>query len=175
GRAGATVRALLVVLAAVLAVAQSGRTDAEAAVAKSPQTYKFIAIPDMPACATAAILRGNLRSGPAWVLLKLGSGCRVPWHWHTPNEDLVVISGQGSIAMRDGTTLPFIPGAYSSLPSHHVHQARCERSCLLFNSADGAFDLHYVDESGEEISSEEALKRAAPTPPPKKKTKSTKK
>src|SRR5262249_56972165 len=141
GRAGATVRALLVVLAAVLAVAQSGRTDAEAAVAKSPQTYKFIAIPDMPACATAAILRGDPRSGPAWVLLKLGSGCRVPWHWHTANEDLVVISGRGTVSMKDGPPLQFAPGAYSHLPSHHPHQPNCSRECRLFKPPEEAYDV----------------------------------
>jgi len=53
-----------------------------------------------------------------------------------------------------------VPGAYASLPSHHTHQASCSRTCLLFNGADAAFDIHYVDASGEEISLEKAL--AAP-------------
>ena len=87
---------------------------------------------------------------PAWVLLKLASGCRVPWHWHTANETLLVISGRGTVAMKDGPPLKFAPGAYASLPSHHVHQASCSRACLLFNTADAAFDIHYVDASGEE-------------------------
>ena len=140
--------------------------ETEKMVTLNPQTVKFIAIPDMPACASAAILRGNPRSGPAWVLLKLASGCRVPWHWHTANETLLVISGQGTVAMKDGPPLRFAPGAYASLPSHHMHQATCSRSCLLFNGADAAFDIHYVDAKGEEISSEKAL-----TPPAKAKGK----
>ena len=127
----------------------------------TPETLKFTPIPDMPGCASAAILRGNPRSGPAWVLLKLASGCRVPWHWHTANETLVVISGRGTVEMKDGPPLPFVPGAYASLPSHHAHQASCSRACLLFNGADAAFDIHYVDASGEEISSGEALKPPA--------------
>src|SRR6185369_8354902 len=61
---------------------------------KDPRTLKFTPIPDMPACASAAILRGNPRFGPAWVLLKLASGCRVPSHWHTANETLLVLSGR---------------------------------------------------------------------------------
>jgi len=95
------------------------------------------------------------------VLLKLASGCRVPWHWHTANETLVVISGRGTVAMKDGPPLPFVPGAYASLPSHHAHQASCSRACLLFNGADAAFDVHYVDASGEEISLDKALKLPA--------------
>ena len=162
-------RTLLVLLAAVVALsATTYAEDNDRMVTLNPQTMKFTPIPDMPACASAAILRGNPRWGPAWVLLKLASGCRVPWHWHTANETLVVISGRGTVAMKDGPPLQFAPGAYASLPSHHVHQARCSRACLLFNGADAAFDIHYVDASGEEISSEKALK---PSPPAKGKKK----
>src|SRR5215468_4337369 len=163
------IRALLIVLGAMAAVGEPAPTrakDTAEIVNVNPQTLKFEAIPDMPSCASAAILRGNPRSGPAWVLLKLASGCRVPWHWHTPNEDLVVISGRGTVAMKDGPPLQFVPGAYASLPSHHLHQASCTRACLLFNSADGAFDIHYVDASGEEISAKQALQQ-----PPKAKGK----
>src|SRR5437868_15126074 len=102
----------------------------------NPQTLEYINVPDMPTCATAAILRGNPRSGPAWVLLKLASGCQVPWHWHTANEDMLVINGQGTIDMQDGPPLQFVPGAYAALPSHHTHHATCTRACLLFSIAD---------------------------------------
>ena len=154
------------VLGAVAAVGQSVPThanDAEQMITLNPQTLKFTQIPDMPACASAAILRGNPRSGPAWVLLKLASGCRVPSHWHTANEDLVIISGRGTLAMKDGPPLQFAPGAYASLPNHHVHQASCSRACLLFSIADGAFDINYVDASGRAISADQALKQSART------------
>jgi hypothetical protein len=153
-------RALLVLLAAVAAVGESIPTHADTTqmITLNPQALKFTPIPDMPGCASAAIIRGDPRSGPAWVLLKLASGCRVPWHWHTANETLLVISGRGTLAMKDGPPLPFAPGAYASLPSHHMHQASCSRACVLFNGADAAFDIHYVDVSGEEISSDKALK-----------------
>ena len=155
--------ALLIMIGTAIATgtAAHAKDDAGHPMAVSPQSMKFIEIPNMPACATAAILRGDPRSGPAWVLLKLASGCRVPFHWHTPNEELVVISGRGTLAMKDGPPLQFAPGAYASLPSHHVHQATCTRSCLLFNSADGAFDIHYVDAEGKELSLEKAMKQAA--------------
>ena len=158
------IRASLVLLGVLAAVTPSVPTRAEETDEMrtvSPQNLKFTPIPDMPACASAAILRGNPRSGPAWVLLKLASGCRVPWHWHTANESLVVISGRGTVEMKDGPPLQFAPGAYASLPSRHQHQAKCTRSCLLFNAADGPFDIHYVDASGEEISLEKALQPSA--------------
>jgi mannose-6-phosphate isomerase-like protein (cupin superfamily) len=163
--------ALLIVLVAALGepAPAHAKEDTTPMVTLNPQTLKFIAIPDMPGCASAAILRGDPRSGPAWVLLKLSSGCRVPWHWHTANESLVVISGRGTLAMKDGPPLQFVPGAYASLPAHHTHQASCSRACLLFNAADAAFDIHYVDASGEEISLEKALKPPAKAAGKKKK------
>ena len=158
------IRALVFVLAAVAAAGRSTSThakDADEMISLSPQALKFTAIPDMPACASAAILRGDPRSGAAWVLLRLSSGCRVPWHWHTANESLLVVSGRGTLAMKDGRPLQFAPGAYASMPSHHVHQATCVRTCLLFNVADAAFDIHYVDAKGEEMSSDKALRKKA--------------
>lgn len=157
-------RTLLGLLAAVTAVGVSVPThakDAEQMVTLNPQTLKFTPIPDMPPCASAAILRGDPRSGPAWVLLKLASGCRVPWHWHTANETLLVISGRGTLAMKDGPPLQLVPGAYASLPSHHLHQASCSRACLFFNGADDAFDIHYVDADGNDVSAKKALGRSA--------------
>ena len=157
---------LLIVLGTAAAMGTSAPAygkDERRVIAVNPQMLKFTKIPGMASCASAATLRGDPRSGPAWVLLKLASGCRVPWHWHTPNEELLVISGQGTLAMKDGKPLQFVPGAYASLPSHHVHQASCSRACLFFNSADAAFDIHYVDASGKEISADQAMKPSAKT------------
>jgi mannose-6-phosphate isomerase-like protein (cupin superfamily) len=153
-------RAALLVLATAAAVGgpmPAPAADTEQMIALDPRTLKYAAVPDLPDCATAAILRGDPRSGPAWVLLKLASGCRVPWHWHTANETLLVISGRGTLAMKDGRPLELVPGAYASLPSRHMHQMSCARSCLLFSGADAAFDIHYVDANGEEISARKAL------------------
>ena len=165
--------ALWMTFGLALALAAAAPTHAaDEMVAVNPQTLKFIPIPSMPSCATGGIVRGNPRWGAASVLLKLSSGCQVPWHWHTANEDMLVVSGQGMIEMQDGQPLKFAPGAYASLPSHHVHRASCSRTCLLFSIADAAFDINYVDDSGRAISAEQALQppaRAKSKPKSKKK------
>ena len=166
-RSSSRIVALLIVLVAAATVA--GAADEAKTIVMNPQALKFETVPNLPACFTAAILRGNPRSGPAWALLQLSSGCRVPWHWHTPNDELLVISGRGTLVMKDAPSLQFAPGAYTSLPSHHLHQMSCARACLLFNSADGAFDIHYVDANGKEMSLEDALKQPQPTHRTKKK------
>jgi anti-sigma factor ChrR (cupin superfamily) len=161
------IRALLIILAVAATVGEAITTYAAddenepPMLAIDPRTLKFEPIPDMPSCASGATLRGNPRNSPSWVMLKLSTGCRVPWHWHSAHEDLVVISGQGMISMKDGPPLKFTPGAYASLPSHHAHQANCTRECLIFAVSDGAFDINYVDENGEDISVEKALGESA--------------
>lgn len=151
---------LLMVCLTIWRAPAAAQDDVEM-LALTQQTLKFEPIPNMPSCATAAIVQGNPVLGPAWVYLKLASGCRVPRHWHTANEHMVVISGKGSIAMTGGPTLPIVPGAFASLPSRHTHQASCEHTCLFFNMADAAFDIHYVDANGDDIPLEAAMKTIA--------------
>jgi len=122
---------------------------------------RFAPVPIMPSCATVAPVRGDPRNGPSVVIVKLAAGCRVPWHWHTPHEDVIVASGTGVLEMKDGKRLQFRPGAYASMPSHHVHQARCSRTCAFFSISDDTFDIHYVDDAGNEIPMDEALKKQA--------------
>ncbi len=43
------------------------------------------------------------------------------------------------------------------MPSKHVHQFTCASACSAFVSSDAAFDIHYVDASGAEISADAAL------------------
>jgi hypothetical protein len=54
-------------------------------------------------------------------------------------------------------------GAYSGLPTHHNHRFRCSMKgeCIVFVVADAAFDIHYVDEHGAALETEQALKAAA--------------
>ena len=123
-----------------------------------PQQMKFANVPGLPTCASAAVLRGDPAKGAAVLLAKMSGGCRVPWHWHSASEELMIVSGSGMLDMKEGKSLPLHPGAYSSLPGHHAHQARCSSACMFFVSTDGAFDIHYIDDKGAEISAEQALK-----------------
>jgi quercetin dioxygenase-like cupin family protein len=126
-----------------------------------PQSLKFAPVPGIPGCATAAPVRGDPSKGPSVLLIKLAGGCRVPWHWHSANEQLMIVSGAGTLEMKDGKSLKLRPGAYAFLPNHQVHQASCSANCMFFNSSDGVFDVHYVDQAGKEITPDEALKSKA--------------
>jgi quercetin dioxygenase-like cupin family protein len=127
-------------------------------------TTKFTNFPGLPACMLGSAQNGDPSKGASVILAKTSAGCLVPWHWHTPTEQLMLVSGSMKVEMKDGSPVTLHAGDYLSLPSKHVHQAICPVACTLFVSSDKAFDIHYVDKDGKEISAEEALKSKAKAP-----------
>jgi quercetin dioxygenase-like cupin family protein len=126
---------------------------------------KFVNFPGLPTCMRASVLSGDPSKGAFLLLVKTSTGCVVPWHWHSITENLMFVSGQGKGAMKDGgAPVALRAGGYISLPGKDVHQFSCVMSCTFFLSADGAFDIHYVDASGAEIPPDQALKPKAKAP-----------
>src|SRR5436190_59679 len=64
---------------------------------------KFESLPGLPSCTTAAVQSGDPSKGPSIILAKGKAGCIIPWHWHTPNEHVMVVSGSAKIEMKDGS------------------------------------------------------------------------
>jgi len=51
-------------------------------------------------------------------------------------------------------------GGFAYAPVKHVHQFTCVGGpCSFFLHSDGTFDIHHVDQSGNEISTEQALSK----------------
>jgi quercetin dioxygenase-like cupin family protein len=133
------------------------------------KTSKFVNLPGLPSCLTVAVQRGDPSKGSAALMLKFAAGCTVPWHWHTAGEQLLLVSGTGTAEMKDGKPAGMHPGDYAYLPAKSVHQFKAVTAALMLNIPDDAFDIHYVDKSGKEMSPDEALKpapkKAAPAKP----------
>jgi quercetin dioxygenase-like cupin family protein len=142
---------------------QEHRSDAEAILLQRPVDAAFMAVPGVPACTTIAPLRGNMATGPSTLMVRMESGCMVPNHWHTPSEELVVLQGAPLAQMQGERPVMLQVGSYSQLPSGHIHRFRCTSTedCLIFLVADAAFDIFFVDERGEIITTEVALAAAA--------------
>lgn len=128
------------------------------------ETMKFVNVPPLPTCATASVANGDPTKGSSFILAKGMAGCTFPWHWHTPNEHLMIISGEASVQMKDGKVVTLRPGAFALMPSHHVHQFKCLSACALYVYSDSVFDMHYVDKQGNEISPADALKASGEKP-----------
>jgi len=119
---------------------------------------KFAALPGLPTCATGSVQNGDPAKGSSIILGKMQAGCSIPWHWHTPGEHLMMVSGVARVEMKDGKPLILKTGGFAMMPSHHVHQFHCEQDCMLYIYSDKAFDIHYVNGKGTEISATDALK-----------------
>ena len=122
---------------------------------------KFANLPGLPACLKVSVLRGDPTKESAALMLKFAPGCVVPWHWHTAGEALMLIIGAGTAEMKDGKPAGMRPGDYAYLPAKSIHQFKAVTAVMLLDIPDAAFDIHYVDPSGNEIKPEEALKPAA--------------
>lgn len=130
---------------------------------KNVADMKFGPVPGMPTCSTAAVQNGDPTKGPSIILGKLAPGCKFPWHWHTPNENLMIVSGEGVAEMKGGKPVTLRAGAFAQMPSKHTHRFSCAKGCMLYIYSDAAFDMHYVDDAGNEMSPDEALKKVGET------------
>ena len=129
---------------------------------------KFAPIPNAPECFTIAVEKGDSAKGPSVILARFAPHCVAPYHWHTPSETAMVASGALEIQMKGDHAIVARSGDYAYLPSHHVHRATCNGAspCLVFLSADAAFDIHWVDAEGKEIPFEQAVKPTKATSKP---------
>jgi quercetin dioxygenase-like cupin family protein len=130
----------------------------------SAAASKFAPLEGLPACSTLSVQRGDPTKGPATILIKATTGCKIPWHWHTATEGLIMVSGKAKVEMKDAPTATMAPGDYAYLPGKHQHQFTCVAACTFFAVTEGAFDIHYVDKDGNEIPPAQALK-ASPAKP----------
>jgi quercetin dioxygenase-like cupin family protein len=147
--------------------------DSDAMTFASAAKSKFVNMPVLPQCLTVAVQRGDPGKGPSVLLLKFKAGCVVPWHWHTAAEGLMLVSGTGRAEMKGGgAPITMRAGDYAFLPGKSVHQFAAMTNVVMFDSPEAAFDIHYVDGSGNEIPPDKALRSvikvkpaAAPTTP----------
>ena len=152
-------------LSVVILLAGSGRSAAqsqEQPLTNLAKNAKFGAVPNAPACFTISVERGDPATGPSVILARFAPACVAPFHWHTPSETSMMVGGSLRLQMKGSPPLVVGRGDFAYLPSRHVHRATClgSQPCLVFLSADAPFDIHYVDESGQEITLEAALKAA---------------
>src|SRR3989441_2375268 len=93
---------------------------------------KFQKIPNLPDCITAAVEQGDPTKGASVLIVKGASGCRAPWHFHTPNEQLMMISGVGRVEMKGEQAVSLRTGGVAYAPVKHVDQFTCVGGARLF-------------------------------------------
>lgn len=131
---------------------------ASAQAAGNMKEMQFMPFPGLPTCASGSVQNGDPAKGPSFILAKLKPGCIIPWHWHTPSEHLMFISGEAQVDMKDGESITLQTGGFALMPSKHVHRFNCKHDCTFYVYSDAAFDIHYVDPAGKELAPDVALK-----------------
>ena len=138
----------------------SAQETGDKAIVNSAATAKFGAVPNAPKCFTVAVEKGDPSKEASVILAKFAPGCVAPWHWHTPSETVMVVSGSLEVQMKGDKTFMAHHGDFVDMAPRHVHRATCQgaAACLVFISSNAAFDIHWVDADGKEIPIEAALK-----------------
>src|SRR5437899_8402811 len=155
----------LAILAAVSIVGPprlSAQETGDKPIVNPAASAKFGAVPNAPECFTIAVEKGDPGKDASVILAKFAPGCVAPWHWHTPTETVMVVSGSLEVQMKGDKALVAHHGDFVDMPPRHVHRATCQGAapCLVFISSNAAFDIHWVDADGKEIPVEAALKNA---------------
>lgn len=98
---------------------------------------------------------------------KFPPGCAIPWHWHTPNEHVMMVSGTFNFEIQGEKPVRVNAGDFVLIPSHRASQTTCvgPDPCINFLYTDAPMDIHFVDDTGAEISLDQALQNYARTHP----------
>jgi quercetin dioxygenase-like cupin family protein len=94
---------------------------------------------------SSAIETGDATIGPSTWILKAPSGCVVPWHSHTAEEHLIVVSGNVLAEMTDHPPTRLGPGGFAMMGGRMPHQFSCQgrSACLMFVTFDRAYDIFW--------------------------------
>jgi hypothetical protein len=63
---------------------------------------KLAPLAGLPTCITMAVESGDPSKGPSIIVFKGKPGCSIPWHWHTPTEHVMIVSGSAKVEMKGG-------------------------------------------------------------------------
>ena len=95
------------------------------------------------ACLSSALETGNPSAGASTWILKAPAGCVVPWHWHTAQEQLMVVSGDVLAEMTGEAPTPVGAGGFAVMAGNMAHQFTCRgrEACVMFMTFDRAYDI----------------------------------
>lgn len=97
-------------------------------------------------CLTSAKENGDPDNGPSTFILKAPPGCLVPWHYHSAEEQLIVIGGNVLTEMEGMTARNLMAGGFAMMPSKAKHQFSCQskEDCVMFVTFDRKYDIVWV-------------------------------
>ena len=134
--------ALMLLLAAFGASSRGqGQTSPHGVV--TPLASANLVFDGEPACLKVARENGDPDKGPSTFLLEAPSGCVVPPHYHTAEEQLIVVRGDVLTGMEGMAEATLGPGGFAMMPSKAMHWFTCKSkdACLMFVTFDRTYDI----------------------------------
>lgn len=147
----------LLVALVLIAGAALAQQPGQQPVVANPQQVKLASSPTVPDCYTFSVVQGDPKGSSSVSLVKASSGCALPAHWHSANEQVTFTSGTAQIQMKGEQPQTVSAGMFYQVPVKHIHQFTCKDSCTFYRAVDGPVDIHYVDAAGNEIPAPAAL------------------
>jgi quercetin dioxygenase-like cupin family protein len=97
-------------------------------------------------CLSSAVETGDLSKGPSTIVLRAPQGCLIPWHYHTAEEQLIVIQGKVPTEMEGMPKQVLESGGFAMMPGKTKHRFSCQSKvgCILFVTFDKAYDIFWV-------------------------------
>ena len=97
-------------------------------------------------CLQSALENGNPDTGPSTFLLKAPAGCRVAAHYHTAEEQLIVIQGRVLTGMKGMRSVTLTAGGVAVMPAKAIHWFTCSGKdpCLMVVTFDQKYDIVWV-------------------------------
>ena len=98
-------------------------------------------------CLKSALENGNPDTGPSTFLLKAPPGCRVAAHYHTAEEQLIVVQGSVLTGTKGMRSVTLTAGGFAVMPGKAVHSFSCIGTdpCLMIVTFNQKYDIVWVE------------------------------
>ena len=98
--------------------------------------------PIFPKGCEVTVLRGDPANGRSDVFLRTPANYRLPRHWHTSPEHMILVSGKLHVTYEGQKPSILRPGSYAYGPAKARHEARCANAgpCVLFIAFESPID-----------------------------------
>ena len=131
------------------ALAQDAKPG-EVHVVKGPSDVKWSdGPPSLPKGVKVAVLNGDPgKAAPFTLLLKMPAGYKVAPHWHSQDENVLVLSGTLYAGMGDKLdpkASGLKPGAYIFMPAKMHHYAFAKTPTVIELHGSGPLDITYIN------------------------------
>src|SRR5882762_9588848 len=96
-----------------------------------------------PLAGANLVFDGEPAEGPSTFLFEAPSGCVGPAHYHTAEEQLMVVRGDVLTGMDGMAEATLGPGGFAMMPSKAMHWFTCKSkdSCQMFVTFDRTYDI----------------------------------